>query len=394
LIFKKNNEQIIPLKETYYTYKEDSRKEKILFGYTFRKNYDNIYTRPFSFICEKQDTGVISTYCNANHRHHYFFGFFGVRCIAPGNNNSGKNYCECHGHNVGDTIINHDAIDNFDGQQYEIISKWNYVDTLKTYTYDDNGQNPIKETIFYQYNNPEHALINITIRVNSNGDTIKAYSYFPQDYSQNAITNNFQSLVDKHIINVPVDERETINQKLVNGKVTRYNEIGQPTEIYIARTELGSILSFNKDNPYLYGEREAVFQYNDITHKIQSFKPENNIPVTYLWGYHNTYPVAEITGSTYEEVAAKLQEGNYTITTLQESCDSSYILNAAAYLRNNLLSSTIVAYTYESQIGITSKTDAAGIKTFYKYDGFGRLSAIQDNDGKILKKYEYHYANQ
>lgn len=54
----------------------------------------------------------------------------------------------------------------------------------------------------------------------------------------------------------------------------------------------------------------------------------------------------------------------------------------------------ITTYNYKPLVGLTSQTDPNGLITYYKYDNFGRLSTIMDNQKNVLKEYFNHYAGQ
>jgi YD repeat-containing protein len=49
------------------------------------------------------------------------------------------------------------------------------------------------------------------------------------------------------------------------------------------------------------------------------------------------------------------------------------------------------SYTYKPAIGITSETGPNGKTNIYEYDTLGRLLDIKDQDGNIIKTFEYHY---
>jgi hypothetical protein len=52
----------------------------------------------------------------------------------------------------------------------------------------------------------------------------------------------------------------------------------------------------------------------------------------------------------------------------------------------------MTSYTYDPLIGMTSQMDEKGMTTYFEYDGFQRLRNVKDQNGKILKHYDYHYA--
>jgi YD repeat-containing protein len=54
----------------------------------------------------------------------------------------------------------------------------------------------------------------------------------------------------------------------------------------------------------------------------------------------------------------------------------------------------VTTYTYTPLVGMTSQCDAGNRVTYYEYDSFGRLKDIKDQDGNIIKTYNYHYFGQ
>ncbi len=53
----------------------------------------------------------------------------------------------------------------------------------------------------------------------------------------------------------------------------------------------------------------------------------------------------------------------------------------------------MTSYTYKPLIGITSESDSRNMPAYYEYDTFGRLKMVRDQQGNILKTYDYNYAH-
>lgn len=60
-------------------------------------------------------------------------------------------------------------------------------------------------------------------------------------------------------------------------------------------------------------------------------------------------------------------------------------------LRLHPVDAQMTTYTYKPLVGLNSQTDAKGMITYYEYDGFQRLKHIKDQEGNIIKSYDYHY---
>src|SRR5258708_30842417 len=48
-------------------------------------------------------------------------------------------------------------------------------------------------------------------------------------------------------------------------------------------------------------------------------------------------------------------------------------------------------YCYAPLVGITHACDADNKISYYFYDGLNRLKWVKDQDGNIIKTYQYHY---
>ncbi len=96
------------------------------------------------------------------------------------------------------------------------------------------------------------------------------------------------------------------------------------------------------------------------------------------------YPVAEIRGASYEQVAAALRDRDDA-----DDIPDSAFMNILNGLRDDLPGALVSTYTYRPMVGMTSATDAAGrMKTFH-YDAVGRLNAVKDDCGNLLETCEY-----
>jgi YD repeat-containing protein len=51
----------------------------------------------------------------------------------------------------------------------------------------------------------------------------------------------------------------------------------------------------------------------------------------------------------------------------------------------------MTTYTYDPLVGMTSQCDVANRITYYEYDEMGRLKDVKDQDGNVIKTYDYHY---
>jgi hypothetical protein len=170
---------------------------------------------------------------------------------------------------------------------------------------------------------------------------------------------------------------------------------------------------FTKDNHY---ELEDTIAYDSYGNPVQQHKT-NDINTSYVWGYNGKYLIAKIINATYSEIETALKgdactcEMNYSNDSMLEALNKGYLIEEWTnnkiyltdcdvrafllyYLLYKLPDAQVTIYTYKPLVGMTSKTDIKGRITYYEYDNFNRLKTIKDDQGNILKQYEYRYKNQ
>lgn len=111
-----------------------------------------------------------------------------------------------------------------------------------------------------------------------------------------------------------------------------------------------------------------------------SINLRNFIPGSYLLSYWESSD----NGASWQRVPQTLE-----VT----AASMSHELNAAGKfideVRIQPTGSEMTTYTHLPGIGMTSQTDPNGHTVYYEYDALRRLSAIRDNERRLLKSYQY-----
>lgn len=142
---------------------------------------------------------------------------------------------------------------------------------------------------------------------------------------------------------------------------------------------------------------EITYSKHDSTSgNLLEYKLKNLLPVTLIWGYNNTLPIAKIEGATYSQVSPFIldiiDKSNLDATQGTTTSENNLLESLNSFRKNSTLKNyQITTYTYDPLIGVKSITPPSGITEFYKYDTFNRLEKIVNNNNEILKEYQYHY---
>ncbi|WP_333625478.1 hypothetical protein [Sphingobacterium siyangense] len=238
---------------------------------------------------------------------------------------------------------------------------------------------PIRTTTNYTYNQTYHHIIKEESTMAN--EVLKTFEYkYPPDVVNNTTIGK---LTLSNRINIPVEIKTTVKDKLSH-IINEYEMFGNSPQ-----------LSLVKSNTGINGTFEPRLQYQnyDIYGNILQIARNREAATVFLWGYNGQYPVLEIKNATYAEVSTVLTQAAIdNLNSSQTEANMEILIkNASDKLRTNLPKAMVTSYTYKPLVGMTSKTDARGIKETYIYDGMQRLQAILDHLNYVNRSFDYHY---
>ncbi len=221
-------------------------------------------------------------------------------------------------------------------------------------------------------------------------------------------TGDFQQ---NYMIGIPVKTEEYKNDKIIArtyygfSKVWWHHEKLFPSGI--SKTNMNALIPDNE-----WTEEIKYDQYDNKGNLLQ-YTTKFGVPVTLLYGYNKTQPIAKIEGLDYTVFLSLpglgvnasgydnleiCQKSNADVDTASEET----LLTALDNFRKNPAVSgyQITTYTYDPLVGVTSITSPSGVREKYIYDPYtNRLKEVKvmekDSNGnyayKISKEYQYNY---
>jgi hypothetical protein len=240
--------------------------------------------------------------------------------------------------------------------------------------YTSNGQAMTTKTT-YQYDNSLRVQTPIVTTVFTGTDTIMEKVKHPFHYASLPYTAMTYSNIYAPVIS---------KEKYLNGTLvaTIRNDYRQDAGKFVKDS-----VRIAKGNEPLES-RIQYHKYDGYGNPLHISK-DNQQHISYLWGYKGAYPVAEIKNATYNQVKTGLSG------TLPESLSSAATPNMP--LIDNLryhpgLDASLVNTAQHSPLeGVAAAFDANKIKTSFDFNR-GILTAIKNNENKILQKYTYQFA--
>jgi len=198
-----------------------------------------------------------------------------------------------------------------------------------------------------------------------------------------------QSLITNNRIKTPIST-EKYNTNLLSKEKTIFisdattSNLVLPKNIYGAKFPNSAPFTTNVGNL----EKKLTYDSYDTSGNLTQYTPEGGTPVSIVWGYNKTQPIAKIENATNAQLVSALGVSDFNAINEAQ-------LSSLNNLRTNSTFSPcmITTYTYQPLVGVTSITDPKGDTVYYSYDGLGRLQYVKDANGKLLTDYQYHYKN-
>ncbi len=239
--------------------------------------------------------------------------------------------------------------------------------------------NPIENKETKSYNNKYLLSKQINIVSNENTSIETTYQY--------AHEKGNQKLINANMIGIPLQTTTAKDGKTIANVETKYDD---PSNLLPT-----SVLSYDLQNPAV-SKTELTYDLYDNKGNILQYS-EKGKPVTIIWGYNQTQPIAKIDGATYNQISAYTSAissaSDLDHTQGTDQSEQALIITLDAFRNNPAFSGyQISTYTYNPLIGVTSITPPSGIREIYKYDTANRLESVKDVNGNMLKEYKYQYA--
>lgn len=292
----------------------------------------------------------------------------------------------------GDALMFSVAIKNFYYVYYPI--------SKEVTNYDLAGLNPITTIENFSYNSNNQ--VSEVALINSKAERLSTKYFYPQDFINEPF---MQQLVDANRIVLPISTNKYIFSNMLFKDKTTYAKDATTSNLLLPKSTYAakfpnSITPITTPNVGALEKKVTYDKYDDKGNILQ-YTPVNGTPVSIIWGYNRTQPIAKIENAAYATIPAatiiNLQSlsdadnDNCTTTT----CKEQLLRNGLKALRSSLSTNTLVTtYTHNPLVGVTSITDLKGLTTYYEYDSFNRLKFIKDQDQNILQRNCYNYKGQ
>ncbi|MFT4092589.1 MAG: hypothetical protein QM640_03030 [Niabella sp.] len=218
---------------------------------------------------------------------------------------------------------------------YTTAEQVKHVSTI-TRSYNKTTGDSATNAVYYYYDDTLNTQPTRTLTFNSRGDSIVTYSRTALEKAAinssitltSAASTAVDSMVARNIVAVPLESERYVKGMLVNKLLNNYKNWSS------SLTLPQNVMLQNASNPV---ETRLQFDAYDAYGNILQQHKVNDVSHAYLWGYNNTYPIAEaINAGSSEIYATSFEEGgwdanmSYSTTHVHGGDKAGYINKATS----------------------------------------------------------------
>jgi len=228
----------------------------------------------------------------------------------------------------------------------------------------------------------------------SAGQLLETKYFYPDDPEMPAGTTPYKAeLIARNMIGVQLKTESYRNGSQLSAQETKYGMFTLPASPAIGNALLPQSIHTSKGSNPL--EKKLTFDNYDSRGNITQYTQDSGVPVSFVWGYGKTLPLAKIDNMAYGAIPPGL------ISAVQGYSDGTAnneasLLSALEDLRitASAFGAMMTGYSYKPMVGISATVDPKGERTYYEYDAFGRLKVIRDRNANLVSENKYHYRTQ
>ncbi|MFC3160822.1 hypothetical protein ACFOEQ_22320 [Chryseobacterium arachidis] len=243
----------------------------------------------------------------------------------------------------------------------------------ETTDYFTDGRKKSRKTEYF-YNDSLYPTKLTSTRESFSGENVELNTTFKYAYEKGN-----QLMINRNMLNIPLENTTT---QTINGitKNLEKSETIYPTSL--PTTQTGNLVLPLSEQSYdkLNNNASTDVSYDKYDEKgnILQYTTKDGIPVSIVWGYNKTQPIAKIEGISYGDLTVGISIAGIVSASNDDATDPTkegLLLDALNSFRKEsaLLGKKITTYTYDPLIGVTSITPPSGIRQTFVYDAANRL---------------------
>lgn len=201
-------------------------------------------------------------------------------------------------------------LQNYTLVDFQVLCPWIFKTSTINTSYDQNGQNPVIDTITYYYDNPSHGQVTRVYQTDSKGDSLKTYKKYATERSQisglsGPASATLDSMVNRNMVGPVIEEDHFNNGQLVTRARTDYAVWSGP------RRNISPAAVWYQVGNYPLENRLNFLAY-DTNENIVQVAKASDMNISYLWDYNSLYPIAEVKNADSMSIAYTSFEANGT----------------------------------------------------------------------------------